>query len=147
MRNTTKTLMLSAALAGAVILPSATTASAASDLQRPACGSYKSSGDRKCLMAVRGRQVNGWQVMVNLHVRTKNGHDWAWAAGWVNPGGHVWLERQHAGRTQTLGKITSPSYAGASMGVNGAVYDGPGYKARACADLKGGKLPACTDWF
>jgi hypothetical protein len=149
MRNTFKTLMLGAALAGAVALPSATAASAASDpVHRPACGSYKLSTDHKCLMAERGQYPNGdWKVMVNLHAKKKQGHDWVYAAGWVGTGGHVWIERQHAGHTKTLGKKTALGNGLVSMGWDAAVYDGPGYKARACADLKGGKLRACTNWF
>ncbi|MEU6482219.1 hypothetical protein ABZ858_36190 [Streptomyces sp. NPDC047017] len=148
MRNTIKTLMLGAALAGAVVLPSATAASAASDpVHYPACGSYKLSTDHECLMAVRGKQVHGWKATVNLHAEKRKGHDWVFAAAWVGKGGHVWVERQHAGHTQTLGKMTSLGDGFVSMGLVGAVYDGPGYKSRACADLKGGKLRTCTKWY
>ncbi|MET9016915.1 hypothetical protein ABZX74_39565 [Streptomyces olivaceoviridis] len=148
MQNKLKTLVLGAALAGAVVLPTATGASAASNpVHYPACGSYKLPDDHKCLMAVRGKQANGWKVTVNLHAQKKKGHDWVFGAAWVGKGGHVWVERQHNGRTTTLGKKTSQGNGSVSMGWDGAVYDGPGYKARACADLKGGKLRACTKWF
>ncbi|MER6378904.1 hypothetical protein [Streptomyces sp. NPDC001250] len=148
MRKTIKTLMLGAALAGAVVLPSATAASAASGpVQRPACGSYKLPDDHACLMAVRGKQVNGWRVTVNLHAQKRSGHDWVFGAAWVGKGGHVWVERQHAGHTQTLGRTTALGDGAVSMGWDRAVYDGPGYKARACADIKGGQLRACTDWY
>jgi hypothetical protein len=147
MQNKLKSLMVGAALAGAVVLPTATTASAESDpVHHPACGSYKLPHDHKCLMAVRGKAVNGWYTTVNLHAQKKKGHDWVFAAAWVGKGGHVWVERQHSGHTSTLGKKTSLGDGVVSMGWDGAVYDGPGYKARACADRKGGKLRACTAW-
>ncbi|MEU6510983.1 hypothetical protein [Streptomyces sp. NPDC046942] len=148
MRNTIKSLLLGMVLTGVVVLPGVSRASAAADpVMRPACGSYQLSDDHACLMAVRGRQVNGWKVTVNLHAQKRNGHDWVFGAAWVGTGGRVWIERQHGGRTEILGRMTSLGDGAVSMGTGRAVYDGPGYKARACADIKGGRLQACTDWY
>ncbi|MYV41074.1 hypothetical protein GT030_19910 [Streptomyces sp. SID1328] len=130
-----------AVLAASVALPAAASASATTDaVRRPLCGEFRLSGDHVCLMAVRG------QVRVNLHVQKQHGHDAAFAAGYMGTGGHLWLERRHGGRTQTLGRKTARGDGMVSMGQDSAVYDGLGYKARACADAKGGRLRACTSW-
>ncbi|MGC5000580.1 hypothetical protein [Streptomyces sp. DT195] len=136
--------LAAAVLAASVGLPAATPASATTDaVRRPACGEFRLSGDHVCLMAVHGRVR---VVRVNLHVQKQHGHDAAFAAGYPGTGGHLWLERRHGGRTQTLGRKTARGDGMVSMGQDAAVYDGPGYKARACADAKGGRLRACTSW-
>ncbi|MDN3265669.1 hypothetical protein QWJ26_38895 [Streptomyces sp. CSDS2] len=148
MRNMIKVLTVGAAIASVAALPGTTSASAAVDpVMKTSCGTYRLPDDHACLMARRGRQVNGWRVTVNLHAQQRHGHDWVFGAAWVGTGGRVWIERKHRGHTQILGRKTSLGDGAVSMGIDGAVYDGPGYKARACADIKGGRLQACTDWY
>ncbi|MFF0386915.1 hypothetical protein [Streptomyces sp. NPDC004286] len=134
-------IFIAAVLAAPVALPAAAPASAAADsVRRPACGAYRFAEDHVCLMAVRGR------VRVNLHVQKRRGHDAVFAAGLMGTGGHLWVERRHGGSTQTLGRKVARGDGMVSMGQDHAVYDGPGYQARACADANGGRLRACTSW-
>ncbi|MYV38711.1 hypothetical protein GT030_07465 [Streptomyces sp. SID1328] len=141
-RTSTATVMLAAV----VILPGLAPASAAADVHRGDCGPCRLSDDRVCLMVARGKQGNSWRVTVHLHIPHQRGHDRAFAAGLVGTGGHVWLERRHVGHIRTLGRITAEGDAIVSQGQYHSVYDGPGYRTRACGDAKGGRLRACTAW-
>ncbi|MFD8370996.1 hypothetical protein ACFV2Z_09500 [Streptomyces sp. NPDC059688] len=67
---------------------------------------------------MRGKAVNGWYTTANLHAQ-KN--------------------------VDALGKI-SPRDGLVAIGWDGAVCNAPGYVARACANRKGGRLRACTNW-
>ncbi|MFF0386944.1 hypothetical protein [Streptomyces sp. NPDC004286] len=146
MATTIRTFTAAVMLAAAVVLPDPAPAAAAEAVHRLACGQYRLSEDRVCLMAVRGKQGAFWRVTVHLHVQQHRGHDRVFAAAWVGTGGHVWLERQHTGHTRTLGRKTSRGDGAVSQGQDHAVYDGPGYRARACADARAGRLRACTTW-
>ncbi|MYV43019.1 hypothetical protein GT030_30200 [Streptomyces sp. SID1328] len=146
MGTTIRTFTATVMLAAAIMLPGPAPASAAADVHRGDCGPYRLSDDRVCLMAARGTQRNSWRVTVDLHIHHQRGHDWVFAAGLVGTGGHVWLGRRHAGRTRMLGRITAEGEAIVSQGQYHSMYDGPGRRARACGDAKGGQLRVCTAW-
>lgn len=147
MATTIRTLTAAVTLAATAVLPSpAPAAAAAPPVHRPACGQHRLPDDRVCLMAVRGKQRQLWRVTLNLHIHQHRGHDWAFAAGRTGTGGHVWLERRHTGRTRSLGRKTARGDAVVSQGQDHAVYDGPGFQARACTDAEARRLRACTAW-
>jgi hypothetical protein len=73
---------------------------------------------------------------VALHIERRRGHDWARATGMISDWGGLWLEVSHDGRTRRVDVTRAPDdgASGQSMLSTKAVYDGPGYRVRACGD-------------
>ncbi|MFF3313006.1 hypothetical protein [Streptomyces sp. NPDC002952] len=133
--------IFAAATAAALLLGSTTTATA--DVQRGGCGQLKARSDRACLAAKDSR--GPW---VALHVERRRGHDWAWASGMISDRGRLWLEVSHDGHTKTVGMRRAPAdgSTGQSLLSTRSVYDGPGYRVRACGNEANGAHRACTRW-
>ncbi|WP_151770770.1 hypothetical protein [Streptomyces abyssomicinicus] len=84
-----------------------------------------------------------------LHIETREGHDWGWTDGLVADGGRLWMETRHRGRTTRKFRRQGPNDGTSAMTrlSTPAVYDGPGYQARACADGPRGRRRTCTHWY
>jgi hypothetical protein len=133
--------ILAAAVAAALLLGSATTATA--DVERGGCGQLRDPGDGTCFGAIDSR--GPW---VALHIERRRGHDWARATGMISDRGRLWLEVSHDGRTRRVDVTRAPDdgSSGQSMLYTKAVYDGPGYQVRACGNNANGSHRTCTRW-
>jgi hypothetical protein len=130
-------------LAAAVTLLTGTATAADAEVRHGSCGGSRQPKDRVCLMAEDPRGP-----MLFMHVETRKRHDWAWTDGMVADGGHLWMETRHKGRTTRHFVRRAPSDGSSAMTrlSTPAVYDGPGYQARACANGHRGRQKTCTRW-
>jgi hypothetical protein len=133
--------IFAAAVAAVLLLGSAPTATA--DVERGGCGQLRDPGDRTCLGAIDSR--GPW---VALHIERRRGHDWARATGMISDRGRLWLEVSHDGHTRQVDVTPAPDdgASGQSMLYTKAVYDGPGYRVRACGNNANGSHRTCTRW-
>lgn len=137
--------ILTAALALVPVALLAGAAPAGADVVRGPCAGgahgMRDRADRLCLEA--NDSTGPW---VALHVRTRSGHDAAWASGMVSDGGRLWLERTYQGRVERVSVRTAPrdGASGQTLLSTAEVGDGPGVRVRACADQADGSHRTCT---
>jgi hypothetical protein len=132
-------------IAAAVVLLAGTPAEAGAEVRHGSCDrGARQPRDRVCLMAEDPRGP-----IVFLHIEARKGHDWAWTDGMVADGGHLWMETRHQGKIARKFIRRAPSDGMSAMTrlSTPAVYDGPGYRARACADGPRSRHKACTPWY
>lgn len=131
-------------IAAAAALMAGTATEAGAEVRHGPCGTDgRQPRDRVCLMAEDPRGP-----LIFMHIETRKGHDWAWADAMVSDDGHLWMETRHNGKTtrKFRKRARNDGASGQTRLSTPALYDGPGYQARACADGPHGRQKACTSW-
>jgi hypothetical protein len=111
------------------------------------CGNMYYPGDRICLIAWGGPSAPRIQF-VALHVYTaSDGHDHAYAEGYVAKWSDVYLDVSHDGGRTWVGWVNAGMQTWAPWSADGTadVYDGPGTWVRACA-YGWDNHYVCTGW-